>query len=66
MSDDDLSQTIKETAATAKKAKGDNGELEQHNLSELITADRYLKEQEAARNPTKTLRFSRVVPPGSV
>ena len=65
MPDPDLSETIRESAQTAKRAKGDNGELEQHNLKDLVEADRYLRNREAATAGPRALRFSRIVPPGS-
>lgn len=65
MPDPDLTKTIRESAQSAKRAKGDNGELEQHALSELVEADRYLRNREAAKAGPRALRFSRVVPPGS-
>jgi len=63
--DPDLSQTIRESRQSAKRAKGDNGELEQHSLKEQIEVDRYLCNREAAKAGPHALRFSRVVPPGS-
>ena len=62
---EDLSNTIRESAQTAKRAKGDNGEMEQHSLTEQIEADRYLRNQDAAKRGPGGLRFSKLIPPGS-
>jgi len=37
---DDLAQTIQENAAGPKRAKGDQGEVEQQPLQDQIAADR--------------------------
>lgn len=64
--DEDLQQVIRENAAGPKRAQGDSGSIEQHSLSEQIEADRYLTSKAAARKRTRGLRFSKLVPPGSV
>lgn len=61
----ELSQTIIDNAQSAKKAKGDNGELEQHSLTEQIEADRYLSNRKAARRGVHALQITKVIPPGS-
>ena len=61
-----LTETIIENAKSAKRAKGDNGELEQHNLKDLIEVDRHIANQQAANKGAKSLKFSKIVPPGSV
>ena len=63
---DDLEDVIKDNAAGVKKAKGDNGELENHSLKDQIDADRYLCSKKATRTKGKGLGFSQFVPPGSV
>lgn len=62
----DLADAIAENAAGPKRAKGDNGEMEQHSLQDQIAADRYLRNREAAKAGPRALRVSRIVPPGSV
>jgi hypothetical protein len=61
----DLSDAIAENAAGPKRAKGDQGEMEQHSLKDQVEADRYLRNREAAKAGPRALRFSRIVPPGS-
>lgn len=62
----DISETIRRSATEGvKRAKGDNGEMEQHSLTEQIEADRYLCNKKAASRGPGGLRFTRIVPPGS-
>lgn len=63
--DSNLSETIKENTQLAKKAKGDNGEMEQHSLKDQIEADRYLCNKEAAKRGPGALKLTRLIPPGS-
>lgn len=42
MSDTDLAAEIAAAAALPKSATGDNGSATQHDLSQLIEADKYL------------------------
>lgn len=63
---EDLQQTIRENAAGPKRAQGDSGSVEQHPLPEQIEADRYLASKEAVKKGRRGLRFSKLVPPGSV
>ena len=62
---DDLSDEIAENAKGPKRARGDEGEVEQHPLKDQIDADRYLKSKEAAEKGPKSLKWTKVVPPGS-
>ena len=62
---EDLEQTIRENAAGPKRAQGDSGSVEQHDLKDQIEADRYLAAKDAVRKPTKGLRFTKLVPPGT-
>lgn len=55
----DLSSQIETNAAGPKKAKSDEGEFEQHSLSEQIEADRYLNNRGAARAKGFGLRVVR-------
>ena len=67
MSDEsDLEDVIKDNAAGVKKAKGDNGELENHSLKDQIDADKYLCSKQASKARNKGLGFAQIVPPGSV
>jgi len=60
---EDLAQTIRENAAGPKRAQGDSGSVEQHDLKDQIEADRYLAAKDAVRKPTEGLRFAKLVPP---
>ena len=65
MESEDLTDAIRESAGTAKRAKGDNGEMEQHSLPDQIAADRYLRSLAATKVGPKRLRLTKIVPPGS-
>jgi hypothetical protein len=62
---EDLSPTIQENAQGPKKAEGDSGSVEQHDLKDQIEADRYLASKEAAKKGLG-VRMTKVVPPGAV
>ena len=61
---DNLENTIRTNADGPKRARGDSGEMEQHNLSEQIEADRYLNSKQAMKNGLG-IRKSKLVPPGA-
>lgn len=61
----DLDNTIKENAKGPKRASGDSGEMEQHDLKDQIEADRYLNSKEAAKSKGLGIRMSKLVPPGA-
>lgn len=61
----DLTDAIKQNAEGPKRAQGDSGSVEQHDLKDQIEADKYLASREAARNPAKALARSKIVPPGT-
>ncbi len=62
---EDLKDTIRENAQGPKRAKGDSGEMEQHDLKDQIEADRYLSSKEAAKKGLG-VRRTKVSPPGAV
>lgn len=61
----DLEQTIRDNASGPAKASNETGAVEQHSLRDQIEADRYLASKDAAASPRKSLRFTRLVPPGA-
>lgn len=63
--ENDLTDTIAESAKQPAKASGDMGSMEQHALSEQIEADKYLASKAAAKTPKRGLRFNKLVPPGA-
>lgn len=63
----DLTTTIETSAAGPAKASGDSGSVEQHNLKDVIEADKYLKQATAvSTNPRFGLRFAKLSPPGTI
>ena len=60
-----LDDAIKTNAEGPKKASGDSGSVEQHDLKDQIEADRYLSSKEAAKKGLGTQR-TKVSPPGAV
>jgi len=62
---DELSEAIEENAKGPKKATGDSGSIEQHPLKDQIAADKFLASKEATKQPSRGLRFSKLIPPGA-
>ena len=62
---EDLKDTIRENAAGPKRAQGDSGSVEQHDLKDQIEADRYLSSKDAVKKGLG-VRMTKVVPPGAV
>ncbi|HFD86075.1 MAG TPA: hypothetical protein ENJ35_00175 [Gammaproteobacteria bacterium] len=61
---DELEQAIKDNAAGLRRAKGDSGEVEQHDLKDHIKADRNLNAKAAAkRRGSGSGRMAKAVPP---
>lgn len=60
-----VQDAIKENAQGPKRAQGDAGSVEQHDLKDQIEADRYLASKEAAQKGLG-VRMTKVVPPGAV
>jgi hypothetical protein len=63
--DGDLEQKIQENASGPKKASGDSGSVENHDLSDQIAADRYLASKRATQSKSKGIQISKFVPPGA-
>ena len=61
---DSLDNTIRDNAAGPRRARGDSGEIQQHDLKDQIEADRYLNSKQAVKNGLP-LRKSKLVPPGA-
>jgi len=60
-----LDDKIRDNASGPAKASNETGSVEQHSLRDQIEADRYLASKDAAANPRKALRFTKLVPPGA-
>ena len=62
----DLTDIIEESASGPKKAKGDQGEMEQHPLPDVIDAKKFVAADEAAKTrPARGLRFNTWRNPGA-
>jgi len=59
-----VQDAIKENAQGPKRAQGDSGSVEQHDLKDQIEADRYLASKEAAKKGLG-VKMTKVVPPGA-
>lgn len=62
---DTVEEALRENAQGPKRAQGDSGSVEQHDLKDQIEADRYLASNEAAKKGLG-VRMTKVVPPGAV
>mgnify|MGYP005839179051 FL=1 len=63
---EDLTNAIRDNAQGPARASGDAGSVEQHRLLDQIAADRYLAAKAATASRRRGLRFSKLVPPGTV
>jgi hypothetical protein len=59
----DLADTIATASTLPKSATGDNGSATQHDLSQLIEADRYLASK---KKQGPGFKLSKIVPGGSI
>lgn len=62
---DELEQAIRDNAQQPAEAEVDGVRVKQQPLKDQIAADRYLAGKEAAKDPRKTLRLFKLVPPGT-
>lgn len=62
---ENLDQTIKENASGPKRAQGDSGSVELHNLKDQLEVDRYLNSKAAAKKKGLGIRMTRAIPPGT-
>lgn len=60
-----LEASIRENATGPKRAKGDSGEIEQHDLKSQLEADRYLASKQAMNSKKLGIKFTKLIPPGS-
>lgn len=69
MSEEDkenISNVILETASGPKKVASDAGSVEQHSLSDLIKADKYLASKDAAKGNGLGIKLSKIEPDGTL
>lgn len=62
---DEVEDKIRQNAQGPRRAKGDSGEVEQHDLKDQIEADRYLASKKAAKAKNAGLRLAKLIPPGA-
>ena len=60
-----LEDAIRKSAGGPKSAQVDGQRVEQHPLSDLVQADRYLASKRAARGRYGGLRFTRMIHSGA-
>jgi hypothetical protein len=65
MADTTVQDAMKANAQGPKRAQGDAGSVEQHDLKDQIEADRYLNSKEAAKKGLG-VKMTKVIPPGAV
>lgn len=63
---DEVSDALKSAAQQPKRVRTDAGEVEAHDLEQQIAADKYLAAKKASGNAHRGLRFSRIIPPGTI
>jgi len=62
---EELDNSIKENAAGPKKASGDSGAVEQHDLEDQIAADKYLESKKASRAKGLGIKLAKISPGGT-
>ena len=62
---EELRQKLEQAAQQPRRVRTDAGEVENHDLKEMIEADKYLSGKSAAASKTRGLRFNRLEPPGA-
>lgn len=63
---EDISKVILETATGPKKVASDAGSVEQHSLTDLIKAEKYLASKEAAKGNGLGIKLSKIEPDGTL
>lgn len=63
---DSLDTSIKTNAEGPKKASGDAGSVEQHDLPDQIAADKYLESKRASRAKGLGVKLAKISPGGAV
>ena len=60
-----LDEAILRAASGPKSAEADGQRVEQHSLSDLVKADRYLASKEAAKSRGGGIRFRKMIHSGA-
>ena len=63
---DPIATAISTNAQQPRRVKGDEGEVEQQPIQDQIKADQYIAGKTAMSQPSRGLRFSKLVPPGCI
>lgn len=63
---DEVSNKLAEAAVGPKRVRTDAGEVEAHDLEQIIEADKYLAAKSATASKTRGLRFNKIIPPGTI
>ena len=63
---DEVSNKLAEAAVGPKRVRTDAGEVEAHDLDQIIEADKYIASKAAASTPNRGLRFNKLIPPGTI
>ncbi len=63
---DNLDDAISSNAQGPRKASGDAGSVEQHDLTDQIEADRYLNAKKAANKKGLGIKITRAIPHGTI
>jgi hypothetical protein len=61
---DEVDDAILDVAKNPKRAKGDEGEIEEHDLDKLIKASKYLANKTGVTSG-KGFTFTKIIAPGS-
>ncbi len=62
----DLSNTIEDAAKDPRRATVDGNTAEQHNLRDVIEADKYLARVSSAARNGLPIRMAKLRPPGAI
>lgn len=62
---DELREKIEEAATNPKKVRTDAGEVESHNIKDLVELDKYTSAKTATAQKNRGLRFNKIIPPGT-
>jgi hypothetical protein len=63
---DEVSNKLAEAAVGPRRVRTDAGEVEAHDLDQMIEADKYLAAKAATASKSRGLRFNKIIPPGTI
>ena len=63
---EELDNAIQTNAEGPKRASGDSGSVEQHDLNDQIAADKYLESKKASRGKGLGVKLAKISPGGTV